>query len=66
MSLTELKEGEIRGENKGIQKGKLEGKLEVAINLLKNNITVEQVVKFTGLSIDLVEELAKNLGNNQN
>lgn len=48
-----LREGKI--------KGQLEGKLEVALNLLRNQMTIEQVVMLTGLPQDSIEELAQNL-----
>jgi predicted transposase/invertase (TIGR01784 family) len=58
-----LREGEIKGEMRGKIEGKLEAKLEVAQNLLRNQMTIEQVVMFTGLPQDSVEELAQNLTN---
>jgi len=52
-----LREGEIKGK----LEGKLEGKIEVALNLLRNEMTVEQVVMFTGLPQDSIEKLAQTL-----
>ena len=42
-------EGLQEGIQKGIQKGRLEGKLETARNLLGNGISLEIVLKSTGL-----------------
>ncbi len=39
------------------EKGKIEGKIEVAKRMLADNIDVNTIVKFTGLSLDEVEEL---------
>jgi predicted transposase/invertase (TIGR01784 family) len=46
---------------KGIEKGKIEGKIEVAKAMLANNVDVNTIVKFTGLSISEIEELSGNL-----
>ena len=52
-----LREGELKGELKGRQ----QGKSEVALNLLRNQMTVEQVISLTGLPESLVKELAQSL-----
>ena len=52
-----LREGELKGELKGRQ----QGKSEVALNLLKNQMTVEQVINLTGLPESLVQQLAQSL-----
>ncbi|MDX5488301.1 MAG: transposase, partial [Wolbachia endosymbiont of Andrena praecox] len=38
-----------------------EGKIEVAKAMLANNVDVNTIVKFTGLSISEIEELSGNL-----
>ncbi|WP_353288777.1 Rpn family recombination-promoting nuclease/putative transposase [Wolbachia endosymbiont (group A) of Pogonocherus hispidulus] len=43
------------------EKGKIEGKIEVAKAMLANNVDVNTIVKFTGLSISEIEELSGNL-----
>ncbi|MDE5060639.1 Rpn family recombination-promoting nuclease/putative transposase, partial [Wolbachia endosymbiont of Drosophila nikananu] len=48
-------------EEKGIQKGIEKGKIEVAKAMLANNVDVDTIVKFTGLSISEIEELSGNL-----
>ena len=52
---------EEKGIQKGIEKGKIEGKIEVAKAMLANNVDVNTIVKFTGLSISEIEELSGNL-----
>ncbi|ACN95763.1 Rpn family recombination-promoting nuclease/putative transposase [Wolbachia pipientis] len=46
---------------KGKKIGKEEGKIEVAKAMLANNVDVNTIVKFTGLSISEIEELSGNL-----
>ncbi|QMV46223.1 Rpn family recombination-promoting nuclease/putative transposase [Wolbachia pipientis] len=48
-------------EEKGKKIGKEEGKIEVAKAMLANNVDVNTIVKFTGLSISEIEELSGNL-----
>ncbi|KDB19634.1 Rpn family recombination-promoting nuclease/putative transposase [Wolbachia endosymbiont of Glossina morsitans morsitans] len=52
---------EEKGTQKGIEKGKIEGKIEVAKAMLANNVDVNTIVKFAGLSISEIEELSGNL-----
>ena len=47
-------------EEKGNTIGKEEGKIEVAKAMLANNVDVNTLVKFTGLSIRELEELSVN------
>ncbi len=53
-----LQEGELIGEQRGI----LEGKQQVAINLLRQGMTVEQVVNLTELPRDVVQKLPDDNG----
>ncbi|MEI2420676.1 flagellar assembly protein H, partial [Arthrospira platensis SPKY2] len=53
-----LQEGELIGEQRGI----LAGKQQVAINLLRQGMTVEQVVTVTELPRDVVEKLRDDNG----
>ncbi|HLO51861.1 MAG TPA: Rpn family recombination-promoting nuclease/putative transposase [Kamptonema sp.] len=52
------------GEQKGLQKGRQEGmqlaKEELARNLLRENMTIEQVVRLTGLSLEIVQGFVEN------
>jgi len=43
-------EGRNEGKEKWMNEGKNEGKLEAARRLLREDFTIEQIVKFTGLS----------------
>ncbi|WP_339047307.1 Rpn family recombination-promoting nuclease/putative transposase [Candidatus Mesenet endosymbiont of Phosphuga atrata] len=45
------------GQEKGIQIGTLQGKIEVAKTMLANNVDVNTIVKFTGLSLDEIKKL---------
>ena len=47
------------GRNDGIAQGAEQAKIETARNLLNMNLSLEQVVQGTGLSLETVEELAK-------
>jgi predicted transposase/invertase (TIGR01784 family) len=44
-----------------IEKGKIEGKIETAKKMLKARLQIEQIVEFTGLSIEEIEELKKEM-----
>ncbi|MEA5533544.1 Rpn family recombination-promoting nuclease/putative transposase [Crocosphaera sp. XPORK-15E] len=55
-----LQEGEQRGE----QRGREEAKAEIALNLLREGMTIEQIVKVTGLSLEFVQNLARDVNNN--
>ncbi len=48
-----------------LREGKQETVREIAINMLKNEVSVELVVKCTGLTLDAVQELQKELAQNQ-
>jgi predicted transposase/invertase (TIGR01784 family) len=51
-------------ERKGIEQGKLEGKLEnqrsIALNMLKDNLPLEQISRWTGLSIAELQKLQES------
>ena len=44
----------------GKYEGKKERELEIANNMLKDNVPIESISKFTGLSIEVIAKLAKN------
>ncbi|MFP3026215.1 MAG: Rpn family recombination-promoting nuclease/putative transposase [Wolbachia sp.] len=48
-------------EEKGREEGRKEREIEVAKAMLTNNVDVNTIVKFTGLSISEIEELSGNL-----
>ena len=46
-----------RAFEKGEIKGKIEGKIEIAIEMIKDNETVEKIMKYTGLSEKEINEI---------
>ncbi|ONI56441.1 putative transposase [Wolbachia pipientis wUni] len=48
-------------EEKGREEGRKEREIEVTKAMLANNVDVNTIVKFTGLSISEIEELSGNL-----
>ena len=52
-------EGRNDGITLGIAQGAEQAKIEMARNFLNMNLSLEQVVQGTGLSLEIVEELAK-------
>ena len=54
-----LAEGKAKGKNEGLAEGKAEGKAEIAINLLKKNYPVDEIVEITGLSKEEIELIDK-------
>jgi len=58
-TLADLKETKVYQEafEEGEQKGKLENARQIAKNMIDSGISVEQVVKFTGLTVEQVRQL---------
>ena len=54
------KEGIEEGKAEGKAEGKIEEKLEIAKNMLKDGMNLEIVMKYTGLSKEKIENLAKH------
>ena len=52
-----LEDAENRGIKKGIQQGRNEEKLEVAKKMLEGKISIETIMKVTGLTKEEIEEL---------
>lgn len=50
---------EEKGMKKGMQKGKNEQQRETAIEMLKDKVDIEKIIKYTGLSKEEIEELIK-------
>ena len=50
-----------QGEAKGLQKGLQQGVENVAMELLRNNLSLEDVAKFTKLSLEQVQALQGRL-----
>lgn len=55
-----LQEGEEKGKVKGRAEGKVEGKTEVAINLLNTGMSLEEISRVTGLSLEQLQILQNN------
>jgi predicted transposase/invertase (TIGR01784 family) len=55
--IVSFEEGEIKGKLEGISEGISEGKLETAKNMLKGGLPSDQIVRFTGLTLEQVEKL---------
>ena len=43
-------EGIMEGKIEGIMEGKMEGKLEAAKRMLNDDVSIEKIVKYTGLT----------------
>jgi len=56
-----LQEGRLEGKLEGRLEGEQQGITKVARNLLKSGMTVEQVVKLTGLPLESVQKLAGDI-----
>ena len=56
-------EGIQEGLERGLEQGLERGKEVVAVNLLQAGMSMEQVVGFTGLSMDLIQQLANRSNN---
>ena len=52
-----LEEGRAEGIMEGMEKGREEGRIEAARNMLTDEISIDLVAKYTGLSIEQVKEL---------
>ena len=53
------REALAEGKTEGLAEGKAEGKAEIAINLLKKNYPVDEIVEITGLSKEEIELIDK-------
>ena len=52
-----LEEGRAEGIMEGMEKGREEGRIEAARNMLTDEISIDLVAKYTGLSIEQVKQL---------
>jgi len=55
-------DGKMVGIKEGIEKGIEKGMILVAKNMLKLNIDIDTICKSTGLSINKIEEIKRELG----
>ena len=54
-----LKEGEKKGKIEGLKEGEKKSKIEIAKNMLKDNVDINIISKYSGLSIDEIKDLKK-------
>jgi hypothetical protein len=59
------KKGRQEGRQKGRQEGRQEGKVEAALSMLADGLPAVKVSKYTGLTIDEVNQLQKNNSSNK-
>ena len=52
-------EGREEGRKEGKEEGRTEGKLEFALELLKDGMALDKVAKYSKLSLDMIEKLAR-------
>ena len=52
-----FEKGKITGLNKGIQQGIQQGIIDTAKKMLENNLPLESIAKYTGLSINEIENI---------
>ena len=50
-------EGKIEGKTEGKIEGKIEREIEIAVEMIKENESIEKIHKFTGLTIEKIDEL---------
>ncbi|MBP3449152.1 MAG: Rpn family recombination-promoting nuclease/putative transposase, partial [Spirochaetaceae bacterium] len=53
------KEGVEEGISQGISQGSQQAKIETAKNMLKDNLDIQTIIKYTGLSLNEIQTLAK-------
>ncbi len=54
-------EGIQQGLQQGLQQGTIQGKLEIILNMLKNQLDDETISKLTGISLEEIREMKKQL-----
>jgi predicted transposase YdaD len=64
--MTIAKIWEAQGIEKGMEKGMEKGKLEVARNLIKINLSTEQISEVTGLELQRIEKLRDQIERQEN
>jgi predicted transposase/invertase (TIGR01784 family) len=61
-----IEKGRKEGLKQGMQRGMQEGKLEVARNLIKINLSTEQITEVTGLELQRIEKLREQIERQEN
>lgn len=56
-----LDTAEKRGLQQGLQQGAMQGKLEIILNMVKNQLDDETISKLSGLKIEEIKEMKKQL-----
>ena len=59
LRLSELKEAREKGIEQGIEKGIEQEKIEIVKNMLKDEVDISVISKYTGLSKEEIEKLKK-------
>ncbi len=57
-------EGEARGKAEGLAEGLAEATNQIALNMLKSSISLDLIAQFTGLSVEQVQQLQQQIGEN--
>ena len=52
-------DGVEKGISQGIQQGSQQTKIETAKNMLNDNLDIQTIIKYTGLSMEEIKSLAK-------
>lgn len=52
------------GLKQGIQQGTIQGKLEIILNMIKNQLDDETISRLTGISLEEIKEMKKQLKDN--
>ena len=60
-NLATLEASYLDGKNDGLEEGRLEGRLEIMRNMITLNVSDDDIVRFTGVSLDEVQKLRKEL-----
>ena len=55
-----FRRGKLEGISEGIQQGELQAKIQTAKNMIKDNIDLCIIQKYTGLSVEEIEQISGN------
>ena len=56
-----FRRGKLEGISEGIQQGELQAKIQTAKNALSMNLSVEQIISLTGLTLKTIQQLAQEM-----
>ena len=57
-------EGLQQGLQQGLYQGSIQGKLEIILNMAKNQLDEETISKLTGISLEEIKEMKKQIKDN--